>query len=118
MRVSWGSRARSAASATTNEDGSFGAELLPGFYSISVTPPEDVDNSWGILPAEALVGEGLTEAETLVVPSQIRLRGQVTTFSDESASGVTILARARLSEDLGSCIDRRRRCPVIWAPSR
>ena len=89
------------ASATTNEDGSFGAELLPGFYSISVTPPEDVDNRWGILASEALVGEGFTEAETLVVPSQIRLRGQVTTFSDESAPGVTVLARARLSEDLG-----------------
>jgi hypothetical protein len=37
----------------------------------------------------------------LVVPSQISLRGEVTTFRDESAFGVTVLARARPSEDLG-----------------
>jgi len=90
-----------SASATTNEDGNFGAELLPGFYSISVAPPEDVENTWGILSAGASVGEGSTEAEALVVPSQSSLRGQVTTFHDESAPGVTILARARLSKDLG-----------------
>jgi len=90
-----------SALATTNEDGHFGAELLPGFYSISVAPPEDVENTWGILSAGASVGEGFTEAEALVVPSQVSLRGEVTTFRDESAPGVTILARARLSEDLG-----------------
>jgi hypothetical protein len=87
--------------ATTHEDGSFGAELLRGFYSISVTPPEDVENTWGILSAGASVGEGSTETEPLVVPSQISLRGEVTTFREESASGVTILARARPGEDLG-----------------
>ena len=43
-------------------------------------------------------------AETLFLsqPSvslQIQARGQVTTFSEESAPGVTILARARLGED-------------------
>jgi len=90
-----------SALATTNEDGHFGAELLPGFYSISVAPPEGVENTWGILSAGASVGEGFTEAEALVVPSQVSLRGEVTTFRDESAPGVTILARARLSEDLG-----------------
>jgi hypothetical protein len=90
-----------SALATTNEDGHFGAELLPGFYSISVAPPEDVENTWGILSAGASVGEGFTEAEALVVPSQVSLRGEVTTFRDESASGVTILASARPSEDLG-----------------
>jgi hypothetical protein len=89
------------ASATSSEDGSFGAELLPGFYSISVAPPEDVENTWGIFSGGALVGEGFTEGEALVVPSQISLRGEVTTFRDESASGVTILASARPSEDLG-----------------
>ena len=90
-----------SALATTNEDGHFGAELLPGFYSISVAPPEDVENTWGIFSGGALVGEGFTEGEALVVPSQISLRGEVTTFRDESASGVTILASARPSEDLG-----------------
>jgi hypothetical protein len=82
-------------SATTNEDGSFGTELLPGLYSITVTPPEDVENTWGILSTEALVGEEITTTDTLIVPSQVGLRGWVRTFRDESASGVTILARAR-----------------------
>ena len=90
-----------SASATTNEDGSFGAELLPGSYSISVTPPEDAERDWGILAAEAVVDEEFAEPEALIVPSQISLVGQVTTFRDESGSGVTILARARLSEELG-----------------
>jgi len=81
--------------ATTNEEGIFGAELLPGYYSITVTPPEDPENSWGILSAEALVGEELSAAEALIVPSQFELRGWVTTFGDEIASGVTVLARAR-----------------------
>ena len=82
-------------SATTNEEGAFGAELLPGYYSITVTPPEDVENSWGILSAEALVGEEVSAPEALIVPSQFELRGWVTTFGDEIASGVTVLARAR-----------------------
>ncbi|MBW2375746.1 MAG: carboxypeptidase regulatory-like domain-containing protein [Deltaproteobacteria bacterium] len=89
------------ASATSSEDGSFGVELLPGFYSISVAPPEDVENTWGIFSGGALVDEGFTEGEAFVVPSQISLRGEVVTFRDESASGVTILASARPSEDLG-----------------
>ncbi len=91
-----------SASATTNEEGSFGAELLAGFYSIVVTPPEDVENTWGILSAEALVGEGLTTIEALIVPPQIGLRGGVTTFRDESAPGVTVLARARSGTDVGA----------------
>ena len=82
-------------SAITNEEGVYGAELLPGYYSITVTPPADVENSWGILSAEALVGEEVSAPEALVVPSQFELRGWVTTFGDEIASGVTVLARAR-----------------------
>ncbi len=89
-------------SATTDAEGGFGVELLTGFYSITVTPPEDVDNTWGILTAESLVGEEVTATEALIVPSQIGLRGWVTTFRDEAAAGVTILARARMSEDLGA----------------
>ena len=87
------------ASATTDEDGSFGAELLPGTYSIAVTPPEAVESAWGVLVTTLPVAEDTTEAGTLIVPAQISLRGQVTTFSEESAPGVTILARARLGED-------------------
>jgi hypothetical protein len=82
-------------SATTSEDGSFGTELLPGLYSITVTPPEDIENTWGILSTEAVVGEEIAETEALIVPSQSSLRGWVTTFREEQASGVTVLARAR-----------------------
>lgn len=88
-----------SASATTTEDGSFGAELLPGYYSVTVTPPEDVENTWGILSTEVLVGEELTTAGSLIVPSQIQLYGWVATFRDEHAAGITILARARSSAD-------------------
>ena len=91
-----------SASATTSEDGSFGVELLPGLYSITVTPPEDVDNTWGVLSASTLVGGELTTIETLIVPSQFDLRGSVITFDDESAPGVSILARARQDKDLGA----------------
>lgn len=90
-----------SASVVTDVYGIFAVELLPGAYSISVTPPEDVENTWGVLTLDALAGEGLTEAEPWVLPSQISLRGQVETFQDELASGVTVLARARLGEDLG-----------------
>ncbi len=88
-----------SASATTDEEGRFGAELLPGFYSVTVTPPEDVENSWGVLSAEALVGEEITATESLVVPPQVGLRGWVTTFRDETAIGVTVLARARAARE-------------------
>ncbi len=89
-------------SATTDVDGRFGVELLTGYYSITVIPPEDADNNWGVLIADSLVGEEVTSTEALIVPAQVGLRGWVTTFREESAPGVTILARARMSEDLGS----------------
>jgi len=89
-------------SATTNEDGSFGAELLTGFYSITVTPPEDIANNWGIHYADAAVGEEGAEIATLLVPSQINLSGTVSTFSNETAPGVTVLARARPAADPSS----------------
>jgi hypothetical protein len=89
-------------SATTDAEGRFGAELLSGLYSITVTPPEDVESTWGVLTVESLVAAEVTATEALIVPSQIGLRGWVTTFRDESATGVTILARARLNEDLGA----------------
>jgi len=89
-------------SATTDEEGRFGADLLPGFYTISVTPPLDVAKSWGIVSAEALVSEEFTSIEALIVPPQIGLRGEVTTFSHELATGVTILARARSNAEPGA----------------
>ena len=89
-------------SATTNEEGAFSVELLPGSYSITVTPPEDVENTWGILSEERLVGEEVAETATLIVPSRFGLRGGVTTFHEELASGVTVLARARLTSELGA----------------
>jgi hypothetical protein len=88
-------------SATTDAEGRFGTELLPGFYSIVVTPPEDAEKAWGILSAEALVGEEVTATEALIVPEQIVLRGWVGTFSDEPAAGATILARARSVTEQG-----------------
>ena len=89
-------------SATTNEDGSFGAELLTGFYSITVTPPEDIANNWGIHYVDAAVDEGLTDIGTLRVPGQINLFGSVSTFRNEAAPGVTVLARARPAADPSS----------------
>lgn len=87
-------------SATTNEDGNFDVELLPGYYTISVTPPVDVENNWGVLVTEApLVGDQVTATEALIVPPQVGLRGWVTTFRDETAPGVTIVARARSDGD-------------------
>lgn len=85
-------------SATTNDDGTFGVELLPGFYTLQVTPPEDGDTSWGVLSAEVTVVEELSESETFVVPSKVGLIGDVSTFEDEPAPGLDVLARARLGE--------------------
>jgi hypothetical protein len=86
-------------SATTNEEGNFRTELLPGEYSITVTPPEDTENNWGVLSLESPIDEDFTDIGTLVVPSQIALRGLVTTFYEELAAGITVLARARLGPD-------------------
>jgi len=97
-----GLRGSFSGSATTNEDGTFGAELLSGFYSITVTPPDDSSSSWGVLSSEALVGEEVSVAEALVVPSKVELFGSVSTFKEEAAAGVPVLARARLNSTLGS----------------
>jgi hypothetical protein len=88
-------------STTTNEDGSFGLELLAGFYAITVTPPDDLQSAWGILTSEALVGEA-TEAAELTLPSQVELFGWVRTFREEAAVGVTVVARARQATELAS----------------
>lgn len=87
------------ASATTDEDGAFGVELLAGFYTVTVTPPSDAENTWGVLTAQAAVGGELTAIQALIVPSQIELRGWVETFRNEVAPGLTIVARARPSAD-------------------
>jgi len=89
-------------SATTNEDGTFGTALLAGFYEITVTPPEDIANNWGIHYDAVAVGDEGAEIDTLVVPSQIGLSGKVSTFRDEAAPGVTVLARARPAADPSS----------------
>ena len=89
-------------SATTNEEGSFGAELLPGFYAITVIPPDDFERPWGTLATEALVGEDSNESEDLVLPPRVELLGSLTTFEDEVAAGVTVLARARQDDPLSS----------------
>lgn len=88
-----------SATTMTNTDGSFTQELLPGVYTITVTPPEDVENAWGTLSAQALVGEELTTSQALVVPPQVNLRGGVSTYREEPAVGVTLDARARAHED-------------------
>jgi hypothetical protein len=82
-------------SATTNEDGSFRVQLLPGLYSVVVTPPEEEESSWGVLASEALVVDEAEASDTFIVPSKLTLGGTVTTFNDERAAGVTLLARAR-----------------------
>ena len=106
-------------SATTNGDGSFGAQLMPGFYSIIVTPPDDASSTWGVLKSEALVGEELSVAEALVVPSKVELSGSVRTFRDEAAVGVPVVGQAR--QGLGE--GRRPIAPkspfrTHWADSR
>lgn len=86
-------------SASTDEEGAFGAELLPGYYSVTVTPPEDADRLWGVLSADALVGPEVTVSEALIVPNRAELFGWVRTFGQEAAVGVTVLGRARTVED-------------------
>ena len=90
-----GLRGSFSGSATTNEDGSFGLGLLPGLYSVTVTPPDDPESSWGVLSSEALVGEEIAVAEALIVPSKVELLGWVSTFKSEAAPGVAVVARAR-----------------------
>lgn len=89
-------------SVNTNEDGSFGVALLPGFYTIAVTPPEDAETAWGVVTTEALVGEGTSGPEELVVPSRVELVGWVRTFQEDAAPGVTLLARARQNNEISS----------------
>lgn len=84
-----------SASTTTSDDGSFSAMLLPGLYTVHVTPPTDTANVWAPLSGEAFVVAEVSELEDLVLPSQIALSGSCTTFKGEPARGVTVLARAR-----------------------
>lgn len=88
-----------AASTTTDEEGSFSAELLPGYYALTVTPPEDATRLWGVLAANALVGQDLAVSDALIVPTRVELLGWVRTFRQEAAVGVTVLARARPEMD-------------------
>ncbi|MFW2387353.1 MAG: carboxypeptidase-like regulatory domain-containing protein, partial [Polyangiales bacterium] len=88
--------------ASSEGDGTFSLELLPGIYDVTVTPPEDSENNWGILSTEAPVVEGFSTSLSFVVPGQINLGGEVETFLGEPAPGLTILARARVSGDPGS----------------
>ncbi|MDH3200331.1 MAG: carboxypeptidase-like regulatory domain-containing protein [Myxococcales bacterium] len=83
-----------SAATKTSGDGSFSLELLPGLYTVIVTPPEDAENAWAPLAAEVLVVEDV-ELEDLVLPSQIALSGSCTTFAGDPAGGVAIVARAR-----------------------
>jgi hypothetical protein len=88
-------------SAKTNEDGSFLLALLPGFYAVTVTPPDDAQSAWGTLTSEALVGQGLG-AEDLTLPSQFQLFGTVRTYKEEVAVGVAVSARARQDPEIAS----------------
>jgi len=83
------------ASTTTSDDGSFSVTLLPGVYSVAVTPPTDTANVWAPLSGEAFVVEDVNELEDLVLPSQIGLSGSCSTFTGEPARGVSVLALAR-----------------------
>lgn len=89
-------------STTTNEDGTFGVELLSGYYALTVTPPDDVETAWGVLSSDALVGQQSTTVDPLVVPSKLELFGSVRTFQDDAAAGVAVTARARTGTELAS----------------
>lgn len=83
-----------SATTTTTGDGSFSLELLPGLYDVIVTPPEDMNNAWAPLAAQAFIADDVALAD-LVLPSQIGLSGSCATFAGDPASGVAIVARAR-----------------------
>ena len=85
-----------SASTMTNDDGSFGLQLLPGLYTVIVTPPEDNENIWAPVAEETLVAEDLTQLnQDIVLPSQIALSGSCRTFTGDPAGGVAVVARAR-----------------------
>lgn len=83
------------ATATSDERGTFQVELLPGFYTVTVTPPEDVENAWGALASDTAVGEDIENAQIFVVPPQVGLHGWVTSFAEEAVPGATVFASAR-----------------------
>lgn len=91
-----------SSSTTTNEDGTFGVELLSGYYALTVTPPDDVETAWGVLSVDALVGAQSTTVDPLVVPSKVELFGSVRTFQEDAAAGVPVTARARTGTELAS----------------
>lgn len=91
-----------SASTTTNGDGTFSAALLPGFYSVTVLPPEDLQSPWGVLTYELLLGVESEPAGDIVVPSKVQLTGDVRTFEEDAAVGATVVARARQEEYLTS----------------
>jgi hypothetical protein len=108
-----GLRGTFSASTTTNQDGSFGTALLPGFYSMTVTPPDDSKSNWGVLWSEALVGTEAEAPESLIVPSKVAFEGSVRTFSGEPVAGVTVVARARMH---GELVSMHRSKEVVSSP--
>ena len=92
-----------SASATTDAEGRFSASLLPGVYQITVTPPEDVERTWGALAVESQRVQAGTEDVDLRLPSQVGLQGEVQTFDGDPAGGVTVQARS-----LGVLVDGAR----------
>lgn len=89
------------ASGTTDSEGVFGMELLPGLYSVTVTPPEDADNEWAVFTTESLVGGQIAGIE-VIVPTQVGLRGAILTPSDEAAAGVPVLVGARPRDNVAA----------------
>lgn len=86
-------------SVTTGEDGGFEAQVFPGSYSVSVTPPNDVENPWAVLSVDVEVTENPIFIEPLIVPPKVALLGVVESFQGNTFVGATISARARLSTE-------------------
>ena len=84
-----------SATATTDDEGAFGIELLSGPYSVVVTPPESPEGMWAPKETETLVSPFFTTLGEIFVPAQIALEGTCSTFAGEPAVGVSVLARSR-----------------------
>lgn len=84
---------------TTGADGAFAAQIFPSAYSVTVTPPEDVENGWGVLSVDIEVGEDPVLIEPFTVPPKVELVGVVESFQGNTFVGATISARARLSTE-------------------
>ena len=113
--TSSGSRARSAAPLPRMRTAASASSFCPASIRSRSPRPRTLTTPGVSSPRNRWSAKRSTETATLIVPSQFGLRGWVTTFREESAPGVTILARARHDRGLGACTGRKRRSTELGA---